>query len=82
MTALTGPVCDAGRCAQLVKGLAEARNRMVETQGEQLAAVLRFVAEDPELELDDRQRKAWPAVVVRAMERLSGGQPVIEGRVA
>ena len=72
MTTLTGPVCDAGRCAQLVKGLAEARNRMVETQGGQLAEVLRFAAEDPELRLDDRQRAAWPAVIVRAIGKLTG----------
>jgi len=71
MTTLTGPVCDAGRCAQLVKGLAEARNRMLDSQGEQLAAVLRFAAEDSELALDERQRKAWPAVAVRAVTKLT-----------
>lgn len=73
MAALTGPLCDAGRCAQLVQALAEARNRMVDTQGEQLAAVLRSAAEDPELGLDERQCKAWPAVVVRAITRLTEG---------
>jgi len=80
------PLCDAGRCAQLVEGLALAKRRMVDSQGAQLAAVLAEVAEDAELGLDGRQREVWPAVVTRAVGRLFGlaAEPskVIEGSAA
>lgn len=64
---MTAPLCDAGRCAQLLAGLAEARQRMADGQGEQLAAVFRALLEDGELALMAEQRAVWPAALARAV---------------
>lgn len=66
---LTGPVCDAGRCAQVLAAFAEVRAR----QPEQLAAVLTTVRDDARLALDERQRASWTDVVRDAIGKLTGG---------
>jgi hypothetical protein len=78
---LEAPLCDAGRCAQLLAGLAEARQRMVTGQGRQLEQAFRTVLDDPGLALTAEQRAAWPLAVARAVEALTG-QPAIEGVAA
>lgn len=72
---MTGPLCDSGRCAQLVQGLAQVRSKMVDTQAVQLAQVLTWAGEDVEVALDERQRAAWPSAVQRAISRLTGDAP-------
>jgi hypothetical protein len=68
----TGLVCDAGRCLQVLRALAEAKTRMQDAQADQLVVVLESVRGDAELGLSDGQRAAWPGVVVRAVRRLIG----------
>jgi hypothetical protein len=67
---LTGPVCDAGRCAQVLAAFAGVRAR----QPEQLASVLTTVRDDARLGLDERQRGVWADVVGDAIRKLTGGE--------
>jgi hypothetical protein len=69
---LTGPVCDAGRCSQLLAALAEAKVRMERVQVDHLGAILESMRDDAELGLTPEQRATWPVVVVRATRRLLG----------
>lgn len=70
---LTGPVCDGGRCAQVLAGIAEAKVRLTDGAAARDKAVLDEVFADAELALDERQRGVWPAAVVRAIQRVLGG---------
>lgn len=70
---MTAPLCDAGRCAQLLAGLAEAKKRLIEGQGAQMAAVLRAVVDDPEFAASEAQRSAWPALLARHVAAITGG---------
>jgi hypothetical protein len=59
------PLCDAGRCAQLVEALAAAKARMVASQSEQLVVILTAVFADPELGLSEAQRGLVPGLLAR-----------------
>lgn len=72
MTVLTGPVCDAGRCSQVIAALAAAKARMQDAEADRLAAAFESLRDDAELALTDGQRTAFPAAVVRAVRRLIG----------
>lgn len=76
MTILTGPVCDAGRCSQVIAALAEAKARMQDAEADRLQAAFELLRDDALLALTDEQRTAFPAAVVRAVRRL------VEGGVA
>lgn len=69
---MTAPLCDAGRCAQVVEALAAAKTRMVQRQGEQLAAVLRAVFADPELGATEAQRVLLPVLLERHVSQIAG----------
>lgn len=68
---MTGaPLCDAGRCAQLLAGLAEARSRLIAGYGDRVAEVMGAVLADPELGLSVEQRARVPAVLARHVDAL------------
>lgn len=75
------PLCDAGRCSAILRGLAEAQavERVVERNGEVLAAVVReFVAR---LDLDPAREARVPEALQAAIAAVTGG-PVLDGEAA
>lgn len=66
-----GPLCNAGRCSAILRGLAEARvmERVVEQQGAVLADVLRAALTDLGLDPSDTSVQA---AVARAIRRVTG----------
>lgn len=63
-----GPLCPAGRCAAILRGLAEARSveRLAEQHGETLAAVISAVLSDLGVDVaDDRIRAAVAGAIRR-----------------
>lgn len=79
MSADSLPLCDAGRCAAILRGLAEAQavERVVERNGEVLAAVIReFVAR---LDLDAAQAARVPAALQAAVAAVTG---TVDGEAA
>lgn len=73
------PLCDAGRCAAILRGLAEAQavERVVERNGEVLAAVIReFVAR---LDLDAERAGRVPAALQAAVAAVTG---TVDGEAA
>ncbi len=74
----SGPLCPAGRCAAILRGLAEARSveRLAEQQGETLAAVISAVLDDLGVDVgDDRVR----TVVAAAIRRVAVPDPGARG---
>lgn len=56
MTTPRLPLCDAGRCSQLLAGLAEARGRMVAAHGDRIVDVLTAVFDEVELSVEQRAK--------------------------
>lgn len=69
---LTGPVCDAGRCSQVLAAFASVRQRALDAQAATFVALMEAARDDAELKLDERQRQEWPAVMRRAIAAATG----------
>ncbi len=63
------PLCGGGRCSQLLAGIAEARERAVERNGEQFVAVLRLAAAELGIDITDQRANA---AVAKAITEVTG----------